>query len=57
MKHRVKRAPAHAVAHHRRGVAARFAANAIAANAVFWLLIGQFLGIALTRTAKDVYAT
>ena len=39
------------------GLAASFAANAIAANAIFWLLIGQFLGIALTRTAKDVYAT
>lgn len=39
------------------GLAASFAANAIAANAVFWLLIGQFLGLALTRTAKDVYAT
>jgi cobalt transporter subunit CbtA len=39
------------------GLAAAFAANAIAANAIFWLLIGQFLGIALTRTAKDVYAT
>jgi cobalt transporter subunit CbtA len=39
------------------GLAASFAANAIAANAIFWLLIGQFLGLALTRTAKDVYAT
>lgn len=39
------------------GLAAGFAANAIAANAIFWLLIGQFLGLALNRTAKDVYAT
>jgi len=39
------------------GLAAAFAANAIAANAIFWLLIGQFLGLALNRTAKDVYAT
>ena len=39
------------------GLAAAFAANAIAANAIFWLLIGQFLGLALERTAKDVYAT
>ena len=39
------------------GLAASFAANAIAANAIFWLLIGQFLGLALNRAAKDVYAT
>ena len=39
------------------GLAASFAANAIAANAVFWLLIGQFLGLALNRTARDLYAT
>ena len=39
------------------GLAASFATNAIAANAIFWLLIGQFLGLALNRTAKDVYAT
>jgi cobalt transporter subunit CbtA len=39
------------------GLAAAFAANAIAANAIFWLLIGQFLALALDRTAKDVYAT
>jgi len=39
------------------GLAASFAANAIAANAIFWLLIGQFLGLALDRAAKDVYAT
>ena len=35
-------------------LAARFAANGIAANAVFWLLIGQFLSLALNR-AGDVY--
>lgn len=39
------------------GLAAAFAANAIAANAIFWVLIGQFLGLALNRTAKDIYAT
>jgi cobalt transporter subunit CbtA len=39
------------------GLAAAFAANAIAANAIFWLLIGQFLGWALNHTAKDIYAT
>jgi predicted cobalt transporter CbtA len=37
-------------------LAARFAANAIAANAVFWMLIGQFLALALNRTAKELYA-
>jgi cobalt transporter subunit CbtA len=36
-------------------LAARFAANAIAANAVFWLLIGQFVAIALSFAAKDIY--
>ncbi|MFM8746527.1 MAG: CbtA family protein [Aestuariivirga sp.] len=36
-------------------LAARFAANTIAANAVFWLLIGQFLAVALTLTARDIY--
>lgn len=36
-------------------LAARFAANAIAANAVFWLLIGLFLSLALGRAAGDVY--
>jgi cobalt transporter subunit CbtA len=36
-------------------LAARFAANAIAANAVFWLLIGQFVAIALSLAAKDIY--
>ncbi|WP_421695191.1 CbtA family protein [Aestuariivirga sp.] len=36
---------------------ARFVANSIAANAVFWCVIGLFLGIVLDRTAKDLYAT
>ena len=36
---------------------ARFVANSIAANAVFWCLIGLFLGLVLDRTAKDIYAT
>lgn len=36
-------------------LAARFAANAIAANAVFWLLIGLFLSLALGRAAGDIY--
>ena len=36
-------------------LAARFTANAIAANAVFWLLIGQFVAIALSLAAKDIY--
>jgi cobalt transporter subunit CbtA len=36
-------------------LAARFAANAIAANAVFWLLIGQFLAIALSLAAREIY--
>jgi cobalt transporter subunit CbtA len=34
------------------GLAATFAANAIAANAIFWSLIGQFLGLALNRTPR-----
>ena len=38
-------------------LAASFAANAIAASAIFWSLIGIFLGAALNRYAKDVYAT
>jgi predicted cobalt transporter CbtA len=38
-------------------LAATFAANAIAANAIFWSLIGIFLGLALNRYAKDAYAT
>ena len=36
---------------------AHFVANSIAANAVFWCLIGLFLGLVLDRTAKDIYAT
>ena len=39
------------------GLAATFAANAIAANAIFFGLLGIFLGIALNRYAKDLYAT
>ena len=38
-------------------LAASFAANAIAAGAIFWSLIGTFLGLTLDRFAKDVYAT
>ena len=38
------------------GLVASFAANSIAANAVFWMLIGLFLGWVLDRTAKDIYA-
>jgi cobalt transporter subunit CbtA len=36
---------------------ARFVANSIAANAIFWCIIGLFLGLVLDRTAKDIYAT
>ena len=36
---------------------ARFVANSIAANALFWCCIGLFLGLALDRTAKEIYAT
>jgi len=36
---------------------ARFVANSIAANAIFWCFIGLFLGLVLDRTAKDIYAT
>ena len=39
------------------GLAAAFAANAIAAGAVFWTLIGLFLGIAIDKFAKGVHAT
>jgi cobalt transporter subunit CbtA len=38
-------------------LAATFTANSIAANAIFWAVIGAFLGLALDRTAKDIYAT
>jgi predicted cobalt transporter CbtA len=33
------------------GLSAAFAANSLAANAVFWILIGAFLGLALNREA------
>ncbi|MCA3560284.1 MAG: CbtA family protein [Aestuariivirga sp.] len=36
---------------------ARFVSNSIAANAVFWCIIGVFLGLVLGQTAKDIYAT
>jgi cobalt transporter subunit CbtA len=39
------------------GLAASFAANTIAASAVLWSLIGLFLGLALQRFGKDVYAS
>ncbi len=39
------------------GLAAAFAANAIAMAAVFWCLIGVFLGLAIDRFAKGVHAT
>jgi predicted cobalt transporter CbtA len=38
-------------------LAASFAANSIAANAIFWSLIGMFLGLAINRHAKDIYTT
>ena len=34
-------------------LAATFVANSIAANAIFWCLIGIFLGIAINRYAPD----
>ncbi len=36
-------------------LAAVFAANSIAANAIFWVLIGSFLGQTINRYAKDIY--
>ena len=39
------------------GLAARFAANTIAASAVLWSLIGLFLGFALQKFGKEVYAS
>jgi cobalt transporter subunit CbtA len=39
------------------GLAAEFAANTVAAAAVFWSLIGAFLGIALQKLSKDIHAT
>lgn len=35
-------------------LAASFAANSLAANAIFWSCIGLFLGLALDRYAKDM---
>jgi cobalt transporter subunit CbtA len=39
------------------GLAASFAANTIAASAVLWCLIGLFLGLALQKFGRDVYAS
>jgi cobalt transporter subunit CbtA len=39
------------------GLAAEFAANSIAAAAAFWCLIGVFVGVALDRTTKGMWAT
>ena len=39
------------------GLAAEFASNTVAAAAVFWCLIGVFLGLALKRFSKEIYAT
>ncbi|HUQ36558.1 MAG TPA: CbtA family protein [Aestuariivirga sp.] len=39
------------------GLAASFVANTIAASAVLWSLIGLFLGLALQKFGKDVYAS
>jgi cobalt transporter subunit CbtA len=39
------------------GLAASFAAKTIAASAVLWSLIGLFLGLALQKFGKDVYAS
>jgi cobalt transporter subunit CbtA len=39
------------------GLAASFAANTIAASAVLWSLIGLFLGLALQKFGKDMYAS
>lgn len=38
-------------------LAATFVANSIAANAIFWCLIGIFLGIAINRYAPDAQTT
>jgi cobalt transporter subunit CbtA len=38
------------------GLAAAFAANAIAAAAVFWCLIGLFLGLAIDKFVKDIHS-
>ena len=39
------------------GLAAAFVSNSVAAAAVFWSLIGVFLGMALKRFSKEIYAT
>lgn len=39
------------------GLAAAFAANSVATAAVFWCFIGLFLGLALQKFGKDVYAS
>jgi cobalt transporter subunit CbtA len=39
------------------GLAAAFVSNTVAAAAVFWSLIGVFLGLALKRFSKEIYAT
>ena len=39
------------------GLAATYASNVIAVAAVFWSLIGVFLGYALRRFSKDIHAT
>ena len=39
------------------GLAAEFASNTVAAAAVFWCLIGVFLGLALKRFSKEIYAS
>lgn len=36
---------------------AHYVGNTLAANAVFWALIGLFLGFALEKFAKEIYAT
>ena len=39
------------------GLAAAYASNVIAAAAVFWSMIGVFLGYALRKLSKDIYTT
>ncbi len=39
------------------GLAAAYASNVIAAAAVFWCLIGVFLGLAMQRSSKGLYIT
>jgi len=38
-------------------LAAAFTASSIAAAAVFWIMVGSFLGLALARTAKELHST